>query len=141
MGTDFRVTVMGERGDEFKDVFGTNTVHVLLPYPIMAKLEGLDEPELVYMLDADLLTAEQRDRLVWHLARKFMSSEIEVNRFLDMEGLPIRAADTVVTIDHPQRWMLDDMPGAAELEKLDVMSDLDDTDEFDALDSYDDGYA
>lgn len=141
MGKDFKVTVMGERGEEFTEVFGTNTVQVLLPFPHMVTLDGMEGEQSVYMLDVDALTDEQRDRLVVHLARKFASSEIEISRFLNNEGLPILAADTVATISHPQRWMLDDAPGADGLEKIgevdDIMSDFDDVDDFD---SYDDGY-
>lgn len=108
MAKDFTVTVSGERGQEFKDIFGTATVHVLLPFPYMAQLDGCAEPQAVYMLDADQLGPEQYDRLVLHLARKFASSEAEIRRYLRNEGLPIRAADTVVSVEHPQRWLLDD---------------------------------
>ena len=123
MGKDFTVTVYSEREEEFRQIFGTATVPVLLLFPYNATLDGRPEPEAVYMLDADRLTAEQHDRLVTHLARKFASSEVEIRRYLHNEGLPIRAVDTVATIEHPQKWMADDMPGG----------DPDNTDEFQPL--------
>lgn len=131
MGKDFKVTVMGERAEEFKQVFGTDTVQVLLPFPHMARLEGVEGEQSVYMLDVDALTTEQRDRLVVHLARKFVSSEIEISRFLENEGLPILAADTISTVIYPQRWLMDDMPGADVLEQLGNIGQPHDTDEYD----------
>lgn len=138
MGKDFTVTVYGERGAEFKQIFGTDTVHVRSPFPSLAHLGGQAEPESVYMLDMELLTDEQRTKLIAHIAQKFNAETGAVEAALNALGLPIKASDTVVTVTNPQRWLLDDMPD--EMERLDVMSDMDD-DDTQEFDGYDADYA
>ncbi len=134
MGKDFTVTVYGERGEEFERVFGSNTVHVLLPYPSTVKLDGVDEPQAVYFLDADLLTPDQHAKLVTHLAQKFATSERDVEQYLSHEGLPIRAADSVVSIQQPQKWLLDDDRATEKIETALFDEPLDD----DGYPDYDD---
>lgn len=139
MGSDVTVTVYGERGAEFEQIFGTKTVHVCSPFPTMAHLEGKAEAESVYMLDLDMLTDEQRTNLVQHIAQKFSADSLAVEAAINALGLPIRASDTVVTVANPQKWMLDDEPWdkALATEEVEPMSDLDDPfDDFDGFDEY-----
>ena len=140
MGKDFTVTVEGERGKEFEGIFGTRTVHVESPLPVMVHLEGKPEAELAYFLDLDLLTNEQRQNLIQHLAGKFGTTYESVDAAVDYYGLPIRANETVVTVENPQKWLLDDEPWdkAAATEEVEPMSDLDDEpwDEYDGFDEY-----
>ncbi len=126
MGKDFTVTLFGERGEEYEKVIGTRTINVRSPFPEARRLEGKAESELVYMVDLDLLTDEQRKKLIEHVANKFGADVRAVEAAINALGLPIRASETVVTVDHPQKWLLDDAPNAEELEKFDIMSDLDD---------------
>jgi hypothetical protein len=140
MASDFTVTVQGERGDEFKSIFGTNVVHVCSPFPTMAHLEGKAEAESVYMLDLEMLTVEQQGKLIVHLANKFSADPAAVEAAVMALGLPIRASDTVVTVSNPQKWLLDDEPWnkADATEEVEPMSDLDDEpfDEYDGFDEY-----
>lgn len=139
MGSDFTVTVYGERGEEFQQIFGTKTVHVCSPFPTMAHLEGKAEAESVYMLDLAMLTVEQQSKLIAHLANKFNADPAAVEAAVMALGLPIRASDTVVTVSNPQKWLLDDEPWdkALAAEEVDPMSDLDDPfDDFDGFDEY-----
>jgi hypothetical protein len=100
-----KVTVFGERAEEFEDVFGTATVPVLGPLPELALVNGFEEPQPVYLLDLKALSHDQRDRLVAHIARKFGADEGAVADQLTALGLPILAADTIVCGDVP--WWLD----------------------------------
>jgi len=139
MAKDFTVTVYGERGEEFEKLFGTRTVNVRSPFPVLANLGGNPVPESVYMLDLELLTNEQRAKLVQHIAEKFSANPSDVSHFLDEEGLPIKASDTVVTVTNPQKWLLDDEPfDKNDTHEFDVMSDLDDdeVEEFDGFDEF-----
>ena len=137
MGQDFTVTVYGERGEEFDKVFGTRTVHVRSPFPSLTRLGSNLEPESVYMLDMELLTEEQRTKMIEHIAQKFDAQLEVVAASLAALGLPIKASDTMVMVTNPQKWLMDVMPGAEELEELDIMSDMDD-DEVEDFASYDD---
>jgi len=80
-------------------VFGRATVPVISPVPFMATLDG--EEKMAFMLDIQRLTAEQHDRLVQHLARKFGDTEIAVAAALTEVGLPIRADEVIVTVRQP----------------------------------------
>lgn len=132
MGSDFTVTVYGERGEEFKGLFGSNTVHVRSPFPSMAHLEGNAEAESVYMLDLEMLTDEQRAKLVDHVAQKFNADPKAVEAAINALGLPIRASDTVVTVSNLQKWLLDDEPW----DKADATEEVEPLDEFDGFDEY-----
>ena len=104
MAKDFRVTVTGARGDEFRKIFGTDTVAVKSFIPSIADLPGLGE-RAVYLLDTDLLTDAQREALVEHIAEKFGAAREAVDEHLRARGLPILAEDCIVTIDNPLRWI------------------------------------
>ena len=138
MPQDFTITVMGERGEEFKAMFGTNTVHVCSPFPTMARLEGREEPESVYMLDLAMLTDDQQANLFIHLARKFSADPKAVEAAVKALGLPILANETVVTVNNPQKWLLDDEPWdkADATEEVEPLSDLDDPFDEDGFDEF-----
>jgi hypothetical protein len=105
MGKDFTVTVCEpERAAEFEAIFGTTTVHVKSPFPARADLPGHPD-SLVFELDLELITADQRKRLVAHLAEKFSIPAEEVEATLDEQGVPLRFDDCVTGIANPLRWM------------------------------------
>ena len=105
MGKDFTVTVCEpERRAEFEAIFGTATVHVKSPFPVRANLPGRPDC-LIYELDLELITREQRARLVAFLAEKFGISVEEVDALLEVHGVPILAEDCVVGVANPQRWV------------------------------------
>lgn len=139
MAKDFTVTVDGERGEEFQQIFGTKTVHVKSPFAQMVRNENTDQEEAAYMLDLELLTDEQRQNLIQHFAGKYGATYEAVKSSIEYLGVPTRASETVVTVENPQKWLLDDEPWdkAAATEEVEPMSDLDDPfDEFDGFDEY-----
>lgn len=76
---------------------------------------------LVYLLDLDLITPEQRQRLVEHISRKWGLPAAEVEADLDAYGVPILDEDCIVTIHNPQRWF----------DSIELNEDFDDEDEED----------
>ena len=118
MDAPYKVTVYGERAEEFRDVFGGATVPVKSPLPGLATVAG--EEKMVYMLDIERLGAEQYDRLVQHLARKFGEAEVAVAAELTQYGLPILADDVTVTVQQPMIFD-DDLP-----EPFGLFDDIDD---------------
>ena len=105
MAEDFTVTICDpHRRAVFESVFGTATVHPVSPFPAQADLPGHpDEP--VYMLDLELITPEQRERLVSYLAEGFGVPAEEVDVLLDDHGVPIPADDCVVGMATPLQWI------------------------------------
>jgi hypothetical protein len=105
MAEDFRVRVTNpERAAEWREVLGADIVCVRSPVPRRANLPGhLDA--LIYLLDLDLLTEEQRVKLVAHLSAKFGIPERRVAAELDTHGLPVLAQDCSVSVHNPQRWL------------------------------------
>jgi hypothetical protein len=85
-------------------VFGTDTVHLRSPFPREANLPG-NEVKLIYELDIDLLTTDQRQALAAHLSVKFGYTEGFVNENLDAMGCPILADDVSVSLDNPMKWI------------------------------------
>jgi hypothetical protein len=78
-------------------------VPLLSPVVHLGELPGLGRTR-VYLVRLDLLTAEQRSRLVTHIATRFDESIQDVSDHLEAEGLPIRASTCSVVINNPQRW-------------------------------------
>ncbi len=104
MTSDFMVTVSGPRAADWEKVFGTTTVPVKSPNPHPASLPG--KPfAMIYELDIEMITPEQRRRLVEHLASRFGLTEHEVERDIERQGVPLLAEDCSVAIHNPQRWM------------------------------------
>lgn len=105
MSKDFvaHLTGDGERVAAWRAVFGDSQIYIRSFFPTLANLPGIGEAA-VYELDLALLTADQRQRLVNHIANKFNVPADEVDADLDMVGCPILAEDVFVAVHNPQRW-------------------------------------
>lgn len=133
MGADFKVKVLDEeRAAEFKAMFGTAEVCVKSPVPTMVEIDG--EQKLAYMLDIEMLTSEQMDRMVAHIARKFELPEEYVMQNIVRAGLPVLSNNSLVTIENPMRWV-DDWP-----ERTEDWDD-DEPEPFGLFDDFDENYA
>jgi hypothetical protein len=105
MGKDFRVTITNpEREEEFLKVFGRTTVNVESPIPHMASIPGKGRCR-IYKLDLNLISEEEREKLVAHIAEKFKLNPEFVKAELARAGLPILADECTVVISNPQRWI------------------------------------
>jgi hypothetical protein len=94
MSKDFTATI----DKEWLRVYGTDTVYLQSPFAYEADIEGLGEHD-VYMLDLELLTAEQRQRQIGYIAERFNLDRAEVEAELDEHGMPILAdEDVTITI-------------------------------------------
>lgn len=89
-----------QRLQDWQTVFGTDEVQIISPFPHLAHLPGHDQPQLVYMADLTKLTADQRQRLIAHIAVRFGVPVDIVARDLDRVGLPILADDVTVVSDN-----------------------------------------
>lgn len=105
MGKDFTATISGnsDRAETWRKILGTETIYIKSPIRSFANLPGKPNTA-IYELDLDLLTDDQRERLVSHLSARFDISITDVARDLDVIGCPILADDVIVTIHNPQRW-------------------------------------
>jgi hypothetical protein len=99
-----RIDSSDERAAAWQIVFDGAAVPLRSPIPHLARLPGRGE-ELVYLLDIEALTAEQRGRLVAHIAAKFNIPAKEVDADLDTHGCPILAEHVTVSIANPWRWL------------------------------------
>lgn len=79
-------------------------VPLMSPVPHIGDLPGIGRA-LLYRVAIDLLTTDERSRLVAHLAERFGESIQDVADHLDTEGLPIRASTCSVVIQNVQRWV------------------------------------
>ena len=106
MGKDFTATITGdsEWAEMWRRVHGCDTVYLKSFIPGFADLPGKPDT-LIYELDVALLTDEQRQRLVQHIADTFGLDMAEVDRDLDIIGCPVLAEDLTVTVHNPQRWV------------------------------------
>lgn len=107
MGKDFvvRIRENTERAETFMKVFGRLEVNVQSPVPFWANLPGYDEPQLVYLLDLKLITADERRRVIDYVTDKFSIPREVVEADLDTHGMPIRDEDCVLIVHNPQRWL------------------------------------
>lgn len=106
MSKDFTVTITNpERAAEWEAILGTTTVYIKSPIPTPASLPGHPEA-LIYELDLNLITNEQCQKLIQHIANKFDIPLHVVERELPAQGVPILADDCTVSITaHPLRWL------------------------------------
>ena len=105
MKHDFELEVLDNlRVEEFTEIFGGPVVPVKSPIPSWELLGENKDERLVYMLDFRALDAEQKARLVEHLAAKFDAPAYQVLAQLNKDGLPIIAGNTIVNIKNPERW-------------------------------------
>jgi hypothetical protein len=104
MGKDFTATITNpERAAEWEAILGTTTIHIKSPIPTPASLPGHPET-LIYELDLNLITSEQRQRLIQYLASKFAIPPYIVEYELPIHGVPILADDCTVSVANPQKW-------------------------------------
>lgn len=110
MAKDFKFTVNEDsaRAADFMEVFGRLTVCVRSPLPMEVHLAD-HGPDVVYMLDMSEITWEEHERLVKFLAGKFSATVEEAEAVLAEQGLPILASEGMMTIENPQRWVMDDV--------------------------------
>ncbi len=107
---DFWVYVHGPRARDFEAVYGTTCVPVLSPVPGPTILPGFDDPQLVYLLDLTWVDeVGRREQLIDYIAQRFGQNRAAVAQGLDAEGMPILAEQTTLRIDHPHRWLGDDI--------------------------------
>lgn len=100
---DFFVTIRGERGEEWKQVIGTDTVPVVSPIPIRANLPGLGE-QSAFLLAIDQLEPETFQAIVRHLSMKFGIALREIETTIRAEGIPILDHDCTLVVLNPQKW-------------------------------------
>ncbi len=105
MGNDFEVMIHDEeRKKNFIEVFGTNTVKVKSPIPQwITKPNG--ETVQAYFLDLDLISKEERKRLVKNLSERFNQPIEFVEKDLEKIGVPILKEHCALIIHNPQRWI------------------------------------
>lgn len=102
---DFQVTVYDtERKKDLEEVFGTNTITVKSPIPSRIKIPS-GETKLVYFLDFNSITLEQRGKLIDHICAKFDQTREFVDENLEQIGLPILKEQCGLIIHNPQRWV------------------------------------
>lgn len=103
---DFTATISetSERAETWQQIFGTDVVHLKSPFVAFEEIEGKSKV-LVYDLDIETLTTDQRQRLVADLSTTFDLPESLVEEGLDTLGCPILAEDVTVTIKNPQKWL------------------------------------
>lgn len=107
MSGDFVVSATGERADEWRAVFGTDTLPVKSMLPEWASAPGIARAQF-YQLDLDALTVAQLGRLVQHTAAKFGLPIAEVRDGPVEHGMPLLAEGLALTVYHPQRWLPDE---------------------------------
>jgi hypothetical protein len=103
---DFWLEVLDpQRVADFTAVFGSPRVPIKSPVVSLAGLPGKNSPTRIYELALDQITPDQRRRLIEFIAAKFHLPGYSVEEDLDAIGMPILAENTVITIDHAQRWL------------------------------------
>lgn len=84
------------RRTEWRAIFGTDTLPIKAPIPHYDTLPGAPNA-LVYEVDLNAITADQRQRLIAHTATKFGYSTEFVEENLDKLGMPVLANDVTMT--------------------------------------------
>lgn len=106
MGKDFKAIIREgtPRYQEWIDVLGSNEMFLKSFMPTWASAPGI-EAGLFFQMDLALLTAEQRERLIKHIATKFGVDQQEVAAKLDQVGCPVLDQDVTIVVHNPQRWL------------------------------------
>lgn len=106
MGKDFTVTINHPlRRLEWLEMFGTTCLHIKSITPELTIIPGFDELQQVYYIDLDLLQPHQYRRLIRHIATKFNLPIKQVMEGLKEQGFPVLAADCILTIHNPHKWL------------------------------------
>ncbi len=88
-----------ERRQFWLAVLHTDTVPITAIIPVWADLPGQPETQ-VYFLDLEAITADERRRLIRHLASRFNLPRHYVAANLNRQGVPILAEDvSLITTD------------------------------------------
>jgi hypothetical protein len=104
MSKDFTATITNpRRAADWRAILGTTTVHIKSPIPKRGNFPGVGEASF-YELDLELLTNDQRERLIAHTAERFNVPPEEVAIGLDEHGMPILAKDCSIGVRNPQKW-------------------------------------
>ena len=104
MSKDFQVTVTNpERAAEWEKILGTATLPVKSPIPTPVLLPTVGKAR-IYELDLDLITDEQRQNLIVHIAQKFSLDPRDVEQGLEEHGVPLLADDCIVAVFNPNKW-------------------------------------
>ena len=96
--TSARILPSSPRYREWLQFFGTDSVVLESPVPVVGRAPALPGMALFYKLDIDALPPERRERLIRQQARRFSLSTAEIERaFADpRHGVPILLDDDVV---------------------------------------------
>lgn len=106
MSKDFTVTINHpQRRLEWLEMFGTTCLHIKSIRPEFAEVPGFDELQPVYYVDLDCLASHQLTRLIRHLSTRFNLPIDQVEQGLGQQDVPIPAADCVLTINNPYKWL------------------------------------
>jgi len=106
MAKDFTITINNpERRLEWLEVLGTTKFHVKSFKPEIPVPTDIGDLNPVFYLDLDLLHPHQYQRLIHYLATKFNLPLGQVKLDLEERGVPIPAADCMVTICNPHKWL------------------------------------
>lgn len=98
MPEHIKVTVHDpERVETFTKVFGSATVCVKSLATKTITTPDHDEIE-AYMLDLDLITSEQLDSLIVHIAQRFGLLEDVVREMINAQGVPILQMNTTLAV-------------------------------------------
>jgi hypothetical protein len=108
MSKQFQVTVTGQSAELFQKVFGSATVAVQFPFPVLADLPIGEQ--LVYLLDLREISDEQRARMVDHLAAEHDLDRAFVEDRIAEQGVPILAREAIMMTSVPLTQWVDDAP-------------------------------
>ena len=108
MSKHFHVTVIGARAELFQKVFGSATVCVQFPFPVLADLPIGEQ--MVYLLDLREITPEQRARMVDLLAAQHNLDRAFVEDRIAEQGVPILAREAVMVTTANLGLWVDDAP-------------------------------
>lgn len=96
-------TINKKQENDWKNVLGITEV------PIISLLTQLAETPAgvknVYMMDLEVLTKKQHEKLVSHLAKRYHLTEEEVNSDINTIGVPIIADDCMVITNEIGRYL------------------------------------
>lgn len=96
-------TVNKKQKESWKNAIGTTELPILsiLPEPAETPI-GVKN---VYMIDLDLLTEKQHEKLIKHLAERYHLTKEEVNSDIDTIGVPIIADDCQIITNEIGRYL------------------------------------
>jgi len=88
----------GEKGKEWENIIGTNRIPVTAPIlTLIIDREG--KKREAYMMDYNAMDQVTQRKIVDHLAEKFSSSPIDVEKAIIADGLPILIDDCEWTLE------------------------------------------